>query len=77
MVIVSNAVAAIVFAITGLLALGLTFTGRLSVANMDVFTKTITDALSGVNGILGNNIFLNILFAGGILYFIYWISKKV
>ncbi|MDP3948173.1 MAG: cytochrome c biogenesis protein CcdA [bacterium] len=76
-VVMSNLVAAIVFLITGLLALGLTFTGKLSAENMDVFTKTITNALSSVNGMLGNNIFVNILFVGILVYFIYWVSKKV
>ena len=76
-VIMSNLVAAIVFLITGLLALGLTVTGKLSAENMDVFTKTITNALNTVNVTLGNNIFLNILFVGALVYFIYWVSKKI
>ncbi len=76
-VIASNAVASIIFLITGLLALGLTFTGRLSAENMDVFTKTITNALNSVNAVLGNNIFLNIIFVGALVYFIYWVSKRV
>jgi len=76
-VIMSNLIAAIVFLITGLLALGLTMTGKLSVENMDAFTRMITNALNSVNGILGNNIFLNILFVGALVYFIYWVSKKV
>jgi len=63
--------------ITGLLALGLTVTGKLSAENMDVFTKTITNALNTVNVTLGNNIFLNILFVGALVYFIYWVSKKI
>lgn len=77
MVILSNVIASVVFLITGILALGLTVTGKLSAENMDVFTKTITNALSSVNGMLGNNIFLNILFVGVLVYFIYWVSKKV
>lgn len=76
-VIMSNLIAAIVFLATGLLALGLTFTGRLSVENMDVFTKTITGALNSVNSAVGGNILLNILFLVGIISFIYWVSKKV
>jgi len=76
-IILSNVIASVVFLITGALALGLTVTGRLSAENMDVFTKTITNALNSVNGILGNNIFLNILFVAGLIYFIYWVSKKV
>lgn len=76
-VIAGNLIAAVVFIITGFLALGLTVTGRLSAENMDIFTKTITNALNSVNGILGNNIFLNVLFVAGLAYFIYWVSKKV
>lgn len=76
-VIVSNFVASIVFAITGVLALALTFTGRLSSENMDVFTKSITGALNSVNMLLGNNIFVNILFVGIIIYLIFWVSKKI
>lgn len=76
-VTLSNLIASLIFAVTGLLALGLTVTGRLSSENMDVFTKTITGALNSVNGILGDNIFLNILFVAILVYFIYWVSRKV
>lgn len=76
-VILSNVIASVVFLITGILALGLTATGKLSAENMDAFTKTITNALSSVNGMLGNNIFLNIIFVGALIYFIYWVSKRV
>lgn len=76
-VILSNLIASIVFLVTGLIALGLTMTGKLSVENMDVFTKTITGALNNVNGLVGNNIILNIFFVGVLVVFIYWVSKKV
>lgn len=76
-VTLSNLVASLIFAVTGLLALGLTVTGRLSSENMDVFTKTITGALNSVNLSLGSNIFLNILFVSVLVYFVYWVSKKV
>ncbi len=76
-VILGNLIASIVFLITGFLALGLTVTGKLSAENMDVFTKTITGALNSVNAALGNNIFLNIIFVAALVYFIYWVSKKV
>ncbi len=76
-VIAGNAVASMIFLITGFLALGLTATGKLSAENMDVFTKTITGSLNSVNGILGNNIFLNIFFVLGLIVFVYWVSKKV
>lgn len=73
----SNTIAASVFAITGVLALGLTTTGRLSLDNMDKFTKTITNTLSWVNNIAGDNILLNIIFIIVLMLFIYWVSKKV
>lgn len=76
-VTLSNLIASVVFFITGLLALGLTVTGKLSAENMDVFTKTITGALNNVNTILGNNILLNIVFVGILVGFLYWVSKKV
>lgn len=76
-VILGNLIASIIFLVTGFLALGLTVTGKLSAENMDEFSKTITNALNSVNGILGNNVFLNIIFVAGLIYFIYWVSKKV
>lgn len=76
-VIVSNLIAAIVFLITGIAALGLTVTGKLSAENMDVFTKSITNVLVQVNNILGNNILVNIAFVIALIGFVYWVSKKV
>ncbi len=77
MVMLSSAIASAIFLITGLLALGLTFSGQLSANNMDMFTETITGALNNVNSILGDNIFLNIFFVVILVYFVYWVSKKV
>lgn len=76
-VVVSNLIASIVFLITGLAALGLTITGRLSAENMDLFTKTITNALNSVNGIFGTNPLLNVLFLIAVTSFIYWALKKL
>lgn len=76
-VTLSNLIASVIFLITGLAALALTMTGKLSAENMDVFTKTITNALSSVNGFLGNNISINILFVLGLIGFVYWVSKKI
>lgn len=76
-IVVSNLVASIVFLITGLAALGLTATGRLSAENMDVFTKTITDTLNSVNGVIGANPLLNIFFLIAIISLIYWAFKKL
>lgn len=76
-VITSNVIAAAVFFITGVMALGLTITGKLSAENMDVFTKTITNALNSVNNVVGSNILLNIIFVIVLVGFVYWVSKKV
>ncbi len=73
----SNLIASIVFLITGLLALGLTMTGKLSIENMDVFTETITGALNNVNAAVGNNLILNVVFVGLLIGFVYWVAKKV
>lgn len=76
-VILSNLIASIVFLITGLAALGLTVTGRLSAESMDMFTKTITGTLSSVNGIFGANPLLNISFLIAVIILIYWAVKKL
>ncbi len=76
-VVVSNLVASIIFLITGLAALGLTITGRLSAENMDMFTKIITNTLNSVNGIFGANPLFNILFLIAIVSLIYWAIKKL
>ncbi len=76
-IILSNLIASIVFLITGVATLVLTFTGRLSASNMDGFTKIIQNAGNSVNMIVGNNIVYNIIFLGFVAYLIYWISKKL
>lgn len=73
----SNLIASTVFFVTGMMALWLTLTGRLSAANMDQFTKSITGSLNWVNNAIGSNPLLNIGFLIGIVLFIYWALKKV
>ncbi len=76
-VTLSNLIASVIFLITGILALWLTLTGRLSASNMDQFTETITTSLSWVNDAVGENGILNFGFLIIIILFIYWIAKKV
>lgn len=76
-VTLSNLIASIVFLITGLAALGLTVTGRLSFENMDMFTKTITDTLNSANTYFGANPLLNIVFLIAVICLIYWALKKL
>ncbi|MBI2074966.1 MAG: hypothetical protein HYT83_03975 [Candidatus Levybacteria bacterium] len=76
-IVLGNMVASLVFLATGVAALVLTITGRLSPNNMDVFTKTIKDAGNVVNSMVGNNFALNVVFLIIMSYFIYWICKKL
>lgn len=77
MVSLSNLIAASVFFTTGIMALWLTLTGKLSASNMDQFTKSITGSLNWVNNAIGSNPLLNIGFFIGIVLFIYWVARKV
>lgn len=76
-IVLGNMAASLVFLATGVAALVLTLTGRLSPNNMDVFTKTIQNAGNFVNSVIGNNLALNIVFLALIIYFIYWLTKKL
>lgn len=76
-VVLSNLIASVIFLTTGILALGLTLTGKLSSQDMDIFTKTITGVLNNVNMVFGNNIFVNILFVLVLVFLVYKISKKL
>jgi len=77
MVALSNLIASVIFFATGILALGLTLTGRLSSQDMDIFTKTITGVLNNMNNVFGSNIFVNILFVLVLAFLIYKVSKKI
>lgn len=75
--ILSNLIGSAVFFVTGLLILILSYKGALSPDNMEVFTKVITNSAEWVNGVIGNNLALNILFIVAIIFFLYKISKKI
>ncbi|MDO8498918.1 MAG: cytochrome c biogenesis protein CcdA [bacterium] len=76
-ILTSNLIASFIFFVTGWLILVLTLSGRLKMADVTGFTKTIQGAGSFANGYVGNNLGLNIAFALGIIGFFYWLSKKV
>lgn len=76
-VLASNAVAALIFFVTGWLILVLTLNGKLAMENTEVFTKTIKDSAFIVDKYIGNNIWFNVAFAVGLVFLIYKISKKV
>lgn len=76
-VILSNLIASVIFFITGIITLYLTFTGQLSMAKMSGFTSAIQNSAGLVNHFIGNNVIFNIVFLLIVIYFIYRISKKV
>lgn len=76
-VVLANLLASVVFLITGAMALGLTMTGRLSIENMDGFTKTITGIIGSVNASVGNNLLVNILLVILLIFLIYKVAKKI
>lgn len=76
-VLVSNFIASAIFLFTGILILSLKATGKLSMGNLDEFTKTITNVGNYVNQYAGNNLFFNGLFILGIILFIYFVVKKI
>lgn len=76
-VIVSNFLASLIFAATGVLILSLKATGRLSMTNLEGFTKTITNAGNLVNQYTQGNTAYNILFILLLGIFIYYLVKKL
>lgn len=76
-VIFSNFLASLIFAATGVLILSLKATGRLSMANLEGFTKTITNAGNLVNQYTEGNTAYNILFILFLGIFIYYLIKKL
>lgn len=76
-VIFSNFLASLIFAATGVLILALKATGRLSMVNLEGFTKTITNAGNLVNQYTQGNTAYNILFILLLGIFIYYLVKKL
>ena len=76
-ILTSNLIASFIFFVTGWLILALTLSGRLKMSSVEGFTKMIQNTGSFVNGYVGGNLTLNVVFALGVIGFIYWLSKKV
>jgi len=76
-VIVSNLIASIIFAATGIFIMYLNATGKLGMGNIDGFTKTITNASAFVNQYVGENLAINIGFIILIGFIFYKIAKKI
>lgn len=76
-VIVSNAVAALAFFVTGVLTLFLTLTGKISSSNMGDFTRMIQMIGGYINSLVGESLFLNIAFLALVIFLLYKIFKKI
>ena len=76
-VIVSNFLASVIFAATGVLILSLKATGKLSMSNLEGFTKTVTNTGNYINQYTQGNIAYNILFIILFGLFIYYLVKKL
>lgn len=61
-IIAGNLIASIIFLATGLTILYLKATGRLSMGNLEGFTKTIMDASTATQKLVGNSLAGNIIF---------------
>lgn len=76
-VIVSNLIASTIFALTGILIIYLKAAGKLSMGNLDDFTKIITNTGNYVSQYTQGNIAYNILFILFLGLFIYYLIKKI
>lgn len=76
-VLTSNLIAATTFLATGLLILYLTLTGQLAMESIEGFTKIIQNTAFLVDGYIGNNLLIDIVFITLVISLLYWISKKI
>lgn len=76
-VIVSNLLASIVFLATGIMILVLNATGKLSMGNLDGFTKIVTNAGNYVSQYIGGSLVYNLLFIVILVLFVYYLIKKL
>ncbi len=75
-IMTSNLIASMIFFLTGLLTLTLNYQGKLSMAKSEGFARIIQNAAGYVNGLIGNNIFLNVIFSVLIIMFVFYITRK-
>jgi cytochrome c biogenesis protein CcdA len=76
-VIMSNFIASLIFAFTGLLILYLRLTGRLGMGDVKGFTKIITSSSAFVNQYVGANALLNVGFVAILIFVLYKIFKRI
>ena len=76
-VTLGNLIASCIFFITGVVILSLERAGKLSIDNMESFTKMITGSAELIDSFVGNNILINIILVIGLIYLLGHIFKKV
>ncbi len=76
-VIVSNFIAGIIFAATGIMILYLKAVGKLGMGDLQGFTKIITNSAAYVNQFVGGNLILNLGFVAFVVFLLYKIGRKV
>lgn len=75
-IILNNLIAALIFFVTGWLILILSLSGRLSMGNLDSFTKVIQNTAGAITNVLGNNFLLNFIFVVLVILGLVWITRK-
>lgn len=76
-IIVSNFIAGIIFAFTGVFILYLKSIGKLGKEDTEGFTRMITSASGYVNQFVGGNLVINLIFVAIVAFILYKIAKKV
>lgn len=76
-VIMSNLIASMIFLFSGWIILVLSLTGKLAMSDVTGFTKTIQNTAFLVNQYVGDNLIVNLIFVGIIIFSLYKISKRV
>lgn len=76
-ILTSNLIASWIFLFTGWLILVLTIQSKLSMGSLDKFTVMIKNTATFVDGYVGNNPLLNVIFILIVAGFLYWLSRII
>ncbi|MEK7092129.1 MAG: cytochrome c biogenesis protein CcdA, partial [Patescibacteria group bacterium] len=76
-VMVSNFIASVIFAFTGIMIIYLKAIGKLGMSDLEGFTKIITSSAYFVNQYAGDNFLLNLVFVAIVVFVLYKIAKRI
>lgn len=76
-IMVSNFIASIIFAFTGIMIIYLKLIGKLGMGDLEGFTKIITNSAAYVNQYVGDNFILNLLFVAIVVFVLYKTAKRI